>query len=417
MQRPIALSDGYVDIERAQVVRSKTIALTGQEVRLLDHLARHPGRTFTVEELLRDVWGYHHKVASRTVSTTVHRIRRKIEVDPKDPKHLVNTFGVGYRLELAHHSIVVAPVSLGPFVGRESMMEAFDQAIGQAHLVTIVGPPGAGKTRLAMEACRHRHAVFCSLADVSTGVGLENEVSVALGALALKAWPGESAIGASLRRLGEVILVLDNFEGAVEHAPVLMSWLHQAPRARIVVTSRERTRLAGELVLDLGGLAPQDASTLFAMLVGDAAVAEQAATAEVVDALDGLPLAIELAASHARVLGVGGVREQTRTNPLDLPAARGGPSLRGALERSWVLLSEAEQATLSRCALFSAPFDLDAVKAVVETETPIHEVMASLRDRSLFRTDIAPPRFGLYASVRAFADEKLSDLDRSFVLI
>src|SRR5262249_44810287 len=135
--------------------------LTPLEGELLGYLWRAAERVVTREELLREVWGYHPTVVSRAVDHTVRRVRQKIEPDEDEPVYLRTVHGQGY---LPRGGIAAAPAppppverptNLGaepsPFIGRADALAALDAAFATSRLVTVVGPAGAGKTRLARE--------------------------------------------------------------------------------------------------------------------------------------------------------------------------------------------------------------------------------------------------------------------------
>ncbi len=148
--RRLRLTDRVVDLDRCRVVvGDQNVSLTRKELELLTFLALHPGRTFTIEDLLGQVWAYHPQVVSRTVSTTVHRLRRKLEADPRNPRHLVNTYGSGYRLELHRHEPL--PSALGDFFGRAADLDRLEALLDAARLITLVGVGGVGKSRCALE--------------------------------------------------------------------------------------------------------------------------------------------------------------------------------------------------------------------------------------------------------------------------
>ena len=166
----IWLTDGFVDLERQEVTRGGTRQrLTPTEHRLLTWLAERPGILVTQERLLSEVWGYSGQVRSRTVYTTIQRLRKKLEPDPAEAVHLVSVYGAGYRLDpapppvsittapepersTAHHTL---PTETTSFCGREDVLLTVAAALEEWPVVTLRGTGGIGKTRLAL---RFAHA-------------------------------------------------------------------------------------------------------------------------------------------------------------------------------------------------------------------------------------------------------------------
>lgn len=330
------------------------------------------------------------------------------------------------------------------FVGRTADLEALARAVEDQPLVTLLGPPGIGKTRLAeryMETQAARAAWLCDLSEVATADqlcaavarGLDIPLSSESTAAAIE------QIGEAIAGRGAALLVLDNAEGSAPHAAATLGrWLLQAPAARFVVTSRDRLRIAGEVVFDLGPLSlPRDqddaraseAVQLFAdraedMHRGYALTADEAPrVAELVRLLEGNALAIELAAARMRLLTTTELIESLRDS-LDVLSsdALGAPSrhatLRDAIAWSWASLRPWEQAALAQCSVFRGGFGIRAAEAVIDLSgcpgaPPALDVIQALRDKSLLHR-YAPPeapdraRFRLYVGVREFAAEQLA---------
>ncbi|HJK93308.1 MAG TPA: AAA family ATPase, partial [Polyangiaceae bacterium LLY-WYZ-15_(1-7)] len=205
------------------------------------------------------------------------------------------------------------------FVGREAELAALEELFEEARLVTVLGPGGMGKSRLAMRYGAERLDAYAAsegggvwlvelaearapaeaLATVARVLGVE------LAGLASDAAVAE-AIGRRIARLGRVLLVLDGFEHLTEGAARWVeAWTRVAPSARLLVTSRVVLGIDGEQVLTLGPLRAEDAATLFlgrARQVRMDAPPDAALVADIVDAIDRMPLAIELAASRTRIL-------------------------------------------------------------------------------------------------------------------
>ncbi len=332
------------------------------------------------------------------------------------------------------------PTERDAFVGRVDELRALARRLdGGARLVTVMGAAGTGKTRLA-----RRYGLgwlgdwpggvfFCDLSEARSLEGILYEVGSALG---VPIGRGDAAahLGNALAGRGRCLLVLDNFEQVQEHAAATVGrWLDLTAEVAMVVTSRERLQLRGEDVLALEPLPVSgDAIELFRVraqarqpgfMLGES---NRASVAEVVRLLDGLPLAIELAAARMRVLSVGQLVERMRDRFALLSgggaAGRRQATLEAAIDWSWQLLEPWERAALAQCSTFDGGFTLEAAEAVLDLRPwpdapPTMDVVQSLVDKSLVRTwiatddgrfDLAEPYFGMYLSIHDFASERLS---------
>jgi predicted ATPase/Tfp pilus assembly protein PilF len=327
------------------------------------------------------------------------------------------------------------PAPASTFVGRARELEQLGALDGP--IVTVLGPPGIGKTRLALEharACGPGYdggALFCDLSEARDRPALCAALADALGIKVPDATaPGAlRRIGLALAERGETLLVLDNFEQLAEEAAVLSELSQVAPLTTLLVTSRERLGLAGEAVLALGPLGgrQQEAVALFVDRAQQArpgyapSAEERERIGALCDSLDGLPLCIELAAARMRVMSLAQIEANLSRRFLllaraDVPDSRQS-TLQRALDWSWALLSADERAALSQSAVFRGGFALEAAEAVLEGGAWIPDVLQSLCDRSLMGLHDpgqpgAVPRFGLSASVREYAEAHLEDSDR-----
>ena len=243
---------------------------------------------------------------------------------------------------------------------------------------------------------------------------------------------GVEALGAELARElpGETLLVLDSFERVVQAAPVIATLLTSAPQLKVLVTSQTPLRLYGEREFALPPLPPEGAAALFADARGPsgAAVAlfaiarrppeNAAAVAAVCARLDGLPLAIELAAARVKLLSPAALAARLErsldflTGPRDLPARQ--QTLRATIDWTHELLSPPEQALFRRLAVFVSGATLEAAEAVADARqdlgVDVLEAMSSLVDKSLLRcrdATAADPRFEMLETVREYALERL----------
>jgi predicted ATPase len=321
----------------------------------------------------------------------------------------------------------------GRLIGRTRALADLDHHWAQgARLVTLVGPGGVGKTTLAL----HHGQVsldqwpggvwFCDASEARDAA----QVAFAVGrALSLQLEPSDpiGRVAAALAGRGRCLLILDNVEQVVEPAAAtVMAWLSLAPELRVLVTSRERLHGDPEWVLLLDPLPPDEAIVLYELRSLAAGVQvpseDRADVAALVELVDGLPLAIELAAARARLLSPAQLVARMGERFRWLGTHRGGSerqaTLRATIDWSWHLLDAAEQTALAQLAVFVGGFSLEAAESVLLLDGarwPI-DVVHSLVDKSLVRP-IKPGRFDLLHSVYAYAREKLleqgSDSDTS----
>ena len=334
------------------------------------------------------------------------------------------------------------PTPPTPLVGRRLEVAAVCALLRRddVRLVTLTGPGGAGKTRLALAAAAELGpelrdgAVFADLAPIRDPALLGSAVVDALGASESGA-PVEDVLADYLRDR-RVLLVLDNLEQLVPDVELVSRLLATAPRLLVLATSRTPLRLAGEheypvppLELPEPGpqtsfeqLAANDAVRLFAARAGAIDPEFQldegnaAAVAEVCARLDGLPLAIELAAARSKLLPPEAMsRRLDRALDLLVGGAQDLPgrqrTLRATLEWSHGLLADGERRLFARLAVFAGGWTLESAEAVCgEDGLDIFETLASLVDESLVRPLRRPtgePRFGMLETIREFAAELL----------
>jgi predicted ATPase/DNA-binding CsgD family transcriptional regulator len=336
-----------------------------------------------------------------------------------------------------------APVPLTSFVGREDEIAAVAELVRQpeTRLITLVGPGGIGKTRLALRVANEVGGAFpdgvwfVSLAGVAGPARVLDGIADALGVKKTGGRPALELLAASLHD-AEALLVLDNFEHLLDAAVVLIDLLSVCPRLTLLVTSQTLLRVSGEHAfpvppLSMPGLdaaASLDdvihlpALRLFAERARAIApsFALTAATAPLVadicNRLDGLPLAIELAAARVNYLPLATLRDRLdRRLPLLTGGARDAPrrhrTMSDAIAWSHDLLTAEEKAVFRRLAVFAGGSTLEMAEIVGgESGAPVLEVVGSLVDKSLLqRTGPSDeePRFGMLETVRAFALEQL----------
>ena len=323
------------------------------------------------------------------------------------------------------------PVALTSFVGRDDELNGLAALLASDRLVTVTGPGGSGKTRLAVEVVRAAgqrrdgDVVFVDLGSVRSGVGLA--VDRATGVLC---GPADEPLDASVRYIRDrsVVVVLDNCEHVLDEAArVAGVILAECSSAVILATSREPLGIAGERRFVLGPLpvsgrdgAPGDAVKLFVERARRAAGRVELPGGDVLaglcQRLDGLPLAIELVAAQLSAFSFDDIERflaewfALRSAGPRLGASRHS-SVESSLEWSYRLLTDREQQALRMLSVFRSPFRLDGAKAIITSAYPADEVMplvASLVNKSLLVvTD--PGRYRLLETVRAHAGRLLSE--------
>jgi predicted ATPase len=295
------------------------------------------------------------------------------------------------------------PRPASSFVGRAGDAAAVVGRIREgARLLTLTGPGGSGKTRLAIEAAAElvpefRAGVFwVELAALDDPELVPEEIGRALGARE-----------ELTRHIGEreLLLVLDNFEQVVDAGPAIADLVSSCPSLHVLVTSRELLRLRDEMEYPVEPLPPDDASRLFAERSG---VPVDEAVTSLCSALDNLPLAVELAAARTDVLSPAQILDRLERR-LDL--FRGArdvharqQTLRAAIEWSHELLGDDEQRLFARLAVFTGGCTLDAAEVVADAEL---DVLEALVQKSLVRH--SGERFWMLETIRGYALERLEE--------
>ncbi|GAA1568566.1 BTAD domain-containing putative transcriptional regulator [Kribbella hippodromi] len=293
------------------------------------------------------------------------------------------------------------PAPLNDLIGRADALAAAQQQLAQNRLVTLVGPGGVGKTRLALELGRN-HTTDVRLLELAPL--RQDDVLEAL-ATALDLRDESTDLLPRLLnslRTRQLLLIIDNCEH-LDLADLVASLLAKAPGLRVLATSREPLGLTGEQVLDVPPLTSSAAVELFQARSG---VTE--GVAAICDRLDGIPLALELAATRVRALGVQGLVERLDDRFRLLSGGKAGPerqrTLRATIDWSWELLTDEERQMLRRLAVHAGTFSLEAAAKV--SELPEH-VLLALVDKSLVAATAG--RYHLLESVAAYSLERLTE--------
>lgn len=335
------------------------------------------------------------------------------------------------------------PVQLTPFLGRDQQVAAVKELLAHpdVRLLTLTGPGGAGKTRLSLRVAEDLVSQFSDgvwfvpLAAIADTALVVPAIARALAVREAGETPFEEL--AKYLRNKHMLLVLDNFEQVIEAAQVITHLLEAAPRLRILVTSRTVLSLSAEhdyavpplSLPERGPLPPveQLVNCEAIMLFTRRAQAARAdftltdenapAVVEICRRLDGLPLAIELAAARVRFLSPQAILARLgRRLPLLTGGARDLPArhrtLRATIDWSHTLLNRAEQALFARLSVFAGSWSLEAAEAICnpEGELDIFGGLSSLVDQSLVqqeRDTTDDPRFVMLETIREYASERL----------
>lgn len=327
------------------------------------------------------------------------------------------------------------PIPRTSLVGREQQMSEASELLLRpgVRLLSLTGPGGAGKTRLAMAiaaALAHRFpggVQFVGLASITQPDLVATAIADSLELERVAGRTIPQLIGDQLQDSGPFLLVLDNFEQVLPAATVVAETLEACPSLKILVTSRSCLRVYGEQEFPVAPLAQNSAIELFAQRAAavwpDFAITSENATAvqEICSRLDGLPLAIELAAARTKVLPPAAILDRLECRlqlltggALDLPERQ--QTLRKTIDWSHDLLNEAERKLFRRLSVFVGGCTLEAAEAVCNTSLDLgmdlFEGLSSLVDKNLVqRVDRAETeaRFAMLETIREYASELLTD--------
>ena len=334
------------------------------------------------------------------------------------------------------------PAQLSTFIGRDDEMREVEAALQETRLLTLTGPGGTGKTRLALEVAHRQLPAFLDgvwvvdLSAVTDPTVVPTEIAIALEATRD---PGTSVFDCLEEHLRhrKLLLILDNFEQVLDATLAVEHLLSHAPGLKVMVTSRSVLSVYGEreypvpplrlpepgsaVILD--ALSRSESVSLFVdraravrpdfELTGENALA----VAEICSRLDGLPLAIELAAVRVNVLSPQAMLPRLderlsllTSGPRSLPERQ--RTLRGAIDWSYTLLEEPERRLFARLATFAGGGTLEAIEAVCDSDlgVPVLDLLSSLVNNSLLRrteTRGGEMRFQMLETIREYATERL----------
>ncbi|MBO0870848.1 MAG: hypothetical protein J2P15_20020, partial [Micromonosporaceae bacterium] len=313
-------------------------------------------------------------ISVRTVETHVSNLLRKYGV--ADRRALAAVALAGTPAPAGGSGFRGLPVARTPLIGRGRELDAVSAALAGGRLVTLVGPGGVGKTRLATQVAQGAgDGAFIDLVPVGESFLIES-VAAVLGVSESPGQPLDDAVLDHLSR-GGALLVLDNCEHVINAVAGLVERvLNRCPQATVLATSREPLDVPGEQVVPLGPLRlASEAEELFAARARAADPefsADPTVVTEICQRLDGMPLAIELAAARSASLGVAGLLAALDDQLRLLRGGRGVDerhrSLRDVIDWSYQLLDSDEQGLFRALGAFAGGFDLAAVIAVASDE-------------------------------------------------
>lgn len=317
------------------------------------------------------------------------------------------------------------------FIGREQEVQRATAALREGPLVTLTGVGGVGKTRLALEAATRDQERFddgvwiCELAPIDRGSAVTHTVAAALRLQQQQGLGIEDTVIDYLRTRN-LLLIVDNCEHVLDAAAELLDQIaRHCPRVSILATSREPLGVDGERILPVPPLTVEHAATLFA----DRARAARpdfdidhepvGAVAEICRRLDGLPLAIELAAARMRVMSSLDVARRLDRLRLLSGGTRGAhprqQSLAATIDWSYELLAESEKSLFIRLSVFAGGFDLDAAHGVcadgAATEDDTLEILTGLVDKSMVtvRSGTGNSRYAVLETLRSYGRDRLRE--------
>jgi non-specific serine/threonine protein kinase len=412
--------------ERRVLVSGAAAALGARAFDLLVALIENRGRVMTKDELLAAVWpGV--VVEENNLQVQVSTLRKILGVDS-----IATLPGRGYRFTLSPDdgggestaTLHNLPAELNSFFGREAEIAQVRELLARSRLVTLTGAGGTGKSRLSL---RVAEAVLAEFPEGVWCVELGARQDERLVGLAIASALGVQEPELAARVAGrKLLLILDNCEHLLRGcADAARNLLEANAELRVLTTSREPLHVTGEATYRVQSLPRPSAIELFVDRARSAnpefepALDNAAAVAEICRRLDGMPLAIELAAARVRALPVSKIAERLddRFRLLTSGDATAMPhqqTLRASIEWSYELLSTAERALLRRLSVFAGGWSLEDAEAVcrggeVQAAQSIMELLANLVEKSLVSLDPGGERYQMLETLREYAVEQLEE--------
>jgi len=372
-------------------------------------------------------------LAENTVKDYVSKILSKLYVkNRREAVERAKVLGLLDRSDAsASKSITSLPAEPTPFVGRQGELREIQRLLAGTRLLTLTGPGGVGKTRLALRSALETSGdfsdgcFFIALAPLRSANPLVQTIAESVKfPLATQ----EDPLYQLLRYLKsrQLLLVMDNFEHLLDGAAVVSEIIQNAPAVKVLATSRERLNLRSETILNIDGMAVPDQAALadtqdydaIALFVQSArkvhpgfepAADELHKIANICQIVQGMPLAIELAAAWLRILNVAEIYEELKQG-LDILSteARDAPerhrSIRSVFDHSWSLLDQTEQEIFMRLTVFRGGFTRPAAEQVAGASLPL---LAELVSKSFLKHEQGTGRLEIHELLRQYAQEHL----------
>ena len=437
--------------ERILRRKGEAVPLPPKAMQLLLVLLENRGRILEKDELMQRVWADTF-VEEGNLPFTIRLLRKTLSDDANKPTFIETVPRRGYRFigknGFEPDSTTSNDVDADPLVGREKEISELTQLLGRkdVRLVTLTGTGGTGKTRLAREIARrlpgafNEDVQFVELATLADPNLVATTVIQSLGIRDVQRSEALDALAEHFRGR-ESLLILDNFEQIVTAGVQLAALLQKAPKLKLIVTSREPLKVRPEIEyrvpplglpqrdkkLNAEELARSEAVQLFLRRAHEARTgfkpsdSDVKAVASICRALDGLPLALELAASRAKILSVDEIllKLENRLAVLtggsrDMPQRQ--QTIRSTIEWSYGLLTDEEKLVFASLAVFEGSFTFAAAEKVIsdastDLDTNILDSITSLTEKGLLQSDTTEDgtlRFRMLVVVKDFALELLA---------